>query len=223
MSLMETAQLSKSKFDKAKAESFAAYAVNLVNGGFLTMMVSIGHKTRLFDVMADLPAASRDEIARHAKLNERYVREWLGSMVTGRIVEYDGDKRTYWLPPEHAAAITRAAGVRNIASFAQWLSLLGEAEDRIVERFEKGGGLPYSAYPGFHKLMSEESARVQDAKLLDTRLPLVDGLLERIKKGIRVLDIGCGSGHALNLMAKTFPKSKFVGYDFSKEGIAAAK
>src|SRR5712692_3605782 len=216
-------QGSTSGFDKAKAESFAAYTVGLLNSGFLTLMISIGHKTGLFDVMATLQPSTSEQIARKAKLNERYVREWLGSMVTGKIVEYDSKNGTYKLPPEHASAITRAAGIRNLASRAQVLSLCGEVEEQVVECFRKGGGVPYSAYPRFAELMSEGSSKVQDARLIDTILPLIDGLVDRLKKGVSVLDVGCGAGHAINLMAKAFPNSSFAGYDFSKKGIAAAK
>src|SRR5712691_1571542 len=216
-------QGSTSGFDKAKAESFAAYTVGLLNSGFLTLMISIGHKTGLFDVMATLQPSGSEQIAWKAKLNERYVREWLGSMVTGKIVEYDSSNGTYKLPAEHAAAITRAAGINNLATRAQLLSLCGEVEEQVVECFRKGGGVPYSAYPRFTELMSEGSSKVQDARLIDTILPLVDGLVERLQKGISVLDVGCGSGHAINLMAKAFPNSRFVGYDFSDEGLAAGR
>ena len=221
---METVSLvSTSDFDKAKAESFAGYTVGLLNGGFLTLMISVGHKTGLFDAMATLQPSTSEEIARKAKLNERYVREWLGSMVTGKIVEYDSKNGTYKLPPEHAAAITRAAGIDNLATTAQYLSLCGEVEEQVVECFRKGGGVPYSAYPRFTKLMSEGSSKVQDARLVDTIIPLVDGLADRLRKGISVLDVGCGSGHAINLMAKAFPNSRFAGYDFSRRAIGAAK
>ncbi len=151
------------------------------------------------------------------------MREWLGSMVTGKIVEYDSSNGAYKLPAEHAAAITRAAGINNLATRAQLLSLCGEVEEQVVECFRKGGGVPYSAYPRFTELMSEGSSKVQDARLIDTILPLVDGLVERLQKGISVLDLGCGSGHAINLMAKAFLNSRFVGYDFSKKAIVAAK
>jgi SAM-dependent methyltransferase len=212
-----------SEFDKAKAESFAGYTVGLLNSGFLTLMISIGHKTGLFDSMATLEPSTSEQIAQKAKLNERYVREWLGSMVTGKIVEYDSRNRTYKLPAEHAVAITRAAGIDNLATIAQYLSLCGEVEEEVVECFRKGGGVPYSAYPRFTELMAEGSSKTQDARLVDTILPLVVGLVDRLEKGISVLDVGCGSGHAINLMAKAFPKSRFVGYDFSKKAVAAAK
>src|SRR5690348_683746 len=86
---------------------FAERLVQIINDGALSLMIGIGHRTRLFDVLADLPPSTAGEIARAAGLNERYVREWLGSMVTGRIVNYDPALGTYQLPPEHAELLTR--------------------------------------------------------------------------------------------------------------------
>lgn len=221
---METTSFSSEpEFDKSKAESFVGYMVGIHNGAYLSLMISIGHRTRLFDIMANMPPSSSEEIARKGKLNERYVREWLGAMVTGKIVEYNPETKSYRLPAEHAAAVTRSAGIDNLATQAQFIALFGNVEDQIVDCFRKGGGVPYSAYPRFAELMSEDSSKVHDARLIDTILPLVSGLVNRLRKGISVLDVGCGSGHAINLMAKAFSSSNFTGYDFSKKGIAAAK
>lgn len=194
----------------------------MVNDGMLCLMTGIGHKVGLFDTMSGMEAATSKEISKAAKLNERYVREWLGCMVTGRIVEYDPVKRKYRLPQERAAALTRAAGINNLAVFAQYIGLMAIVEDKIVECFRKGGGVPYSAYPKFQELQGEETARVFDAKLVDRIMPL-SGIVDRLTEGIDVLDIGCGEGHAINLMAKAFPKSRFHGYDISKEGIRTAR
>lgn len=208
---------------QAKAEAFAGQMLGIMNSSFLAFMTSIGHRTGLFDKMATLPPSTSEQIAQAAGLNERYVREWLGAMVTGRIVEYDPAGKTYRLPPEHAASLTRAAGPGNIANMIQMSALMGNVEDQIVDCFGKGGGVPYSAYPKFQQLMAEESAQVFDATLIDVTLPLVPGLVERLKAGIDVADVGCGSGHAINLMAKAFQNSRFTGYDFSEEGVAAGR
>jgi len=83
--------------------------------------------------------------------------------------------------------------------------------------------VPYSAYPRFHEVMAEESAQTVVAALTGSILPLVPGLTDRLEAGIDVLDLGCGSGRALTLMARTYPKSRFTGYDISEEGIARAR
>jgi 2-polyprenyl-3-methyl-5-hydroxy-6-metoxy-1,4-benzoquinol methylase len=105
----------------------------------------------------------------------------------------------------------------------QFIAVLGGVEDRIVECFRQGGGVPYSAYGRFHQVMAEESAQTVGGALMDTILPMVEGLTESLSRGIKVLDIGCGSGRTLNLLAETFPHSSFMGYDFSEEGIARAR
>jgi SAM-dependent methyltransferase len=209
--------------DETKAEEFTNRMLEILNGGMLSLMISIGHRTGLFDVMAGLPPSTSGEVAAAAGLNERYVVEWLGAMTTGRIVRHDAAARTFWLPPEHAACLTRAAGPDNLASQAQYVAMLGDVETQIVDCFKSGGGVPYSSYPAFQKLMAEESGQVFDATLLDVTLPLVSGLVDRLTAGIDVADVGCGSGHAINLMARAFPKSRFVGYDFSQEGIAVGR
>ncbi len=208
------------EFDQAKAEEFAERMVGVLNEGAIALMTSIGHRTRLFDALAELPPSTSEQIADAAGLNKRYVREWLGAMVTGKVVEHDPERDTYSLPPEHAAWLTRAAAPDNIAAFAQYIPLLGTVEDRIVECFEAGGGVPYSAYPRFQEVMAEDSGQTVVSALIDSILPLVPGLTERLGAGIDVLDVGCGSGRALNLMAHSFPDSRFVGYDLSEEGIA---
>ncbi len=209
--------------DQARAEEFAERMVGVLNEGAIALMTSIGHRTGLFDAMAGLPPSTSDQIASAANLNERYVREWLGAMVVGGIVEHDPEEGTYQLPREHAAFLTRTASPDNIAAFAQYIPLLGSVEDGIVESFRHGGGVPYSAFPRFHEVMAEDSGQTVLPALKDHILPLVPGLVERLEKGIDVLDVGCGSGRALNLMARTFPNSRFVGYDLSEEAIARAR
>ena len=207
--------------DQQKAQMFLGKMVGLLNGGLLGLMTSIGHRTRLFDKMSEMAPSTSEEIARAANLNERYVREWLGAMTAGGVLEYDAANKTYRLPPEHAASLTRAAGPGNLATMTQFLSLMGNVEDEIVESFKNGGGVPYSRYGKFQRLMAEESAQVYDATLVDVTLPLIPGIVERLKEGIDVLDVGCGKGHAINVMASAFPNSRFTGYDFSEEGVTA--
>ena len=211
------------ELDQAKAERFAERMVGVLNEGAIALMASIGHRTGLFDVMAGLPPSTSEQIASAAGLNERYVREWLAAMVVGRIVEHNPEDETYYLPQEHAAFLTRAASPDNIAVTAQLIPLMGSVEDGIVESFKNGGGVPYSAFPRFHEVMAEDSGQTVVAALTDHILPLVPGLSERLETGIEVLDVGCGSGRAINLMARSFPNSRFTGYDFSEEAIARAR
>jgi 2-polyprenyl-3-methyl-5-hydroxy-6-metoxy-1,4-benzoquinol methylase len=209
--------------DQTKAEAFAEQMVGILNGGALALMTSIGHRTRLFDTLAELPPATSGQIAAATGLHERYVREWLAAMVTGRIVEYDQTYETYHLPPEHAAWLTRAATPNNLAVTAQNIGLLGGVEDQIVSSFYEGGGVPYTAFQRFHEVMAEDSHQSVVVALTDHILPLAPGLTDALERGIDVLDLGCGSGRALTLLAQTFPHSRFTGYDFSEEAITTAR
>ena len=207
--------------NQAAVEAFAGQVIGWLNGAAIVQQLSIGHHTGLLDTLAGLPPSTTDEIAEAAGLNERYVREWLGTMVTGGVVAYDPTNRTYRLPPERAASITRAAGPNNLAVFAAFMPQIAQVEDGIIEAFRNGGGVPYSGFPKFQAMMAELSGQTLDATLLDVVVPLVPGLRERLEAGIDVADIACGSGHAINILARTFPRSRFTGYDFSAEGIAA--
>jgi 2-polyprenyl-3-methyl-5-hydroxy-6-metoxy-1,4-benzoquinol methylase len=209
--------------DMAKAEAFAEGMLGAFNDAGLILLTSLGQRTGLFDALAELPPSTSAQIAEATGLQERYVREWLGGMVVSRVIEYNPAERTYSLPAEHAAALTRAAGPNNVAAFAAYVPVLASVEDDVARCFRHGGGVPYSAYPRLQDVMAEDTGAVADATLVDVTLPLVPGLVDRLREGIEVADVGCGSGHALNVMANAFPASRFVGYDLSEEGIARAR
>lgn len=222
--MMSVAQAHETQLDQAEQEAFAGRMVQVLNDSCLGLMAGLGHESGLFDVMAGLaePCTS-EQIAQAAGLDERYVREWLGAMVTGGVVDYRPEQAVYKLPAEHAASLTRAAGPDNLARIAQDLSMLAEVEQQVLEAFHTGKGVPYSAYPRFQAIQAEESKEVYDLALVDGIVPLVPGLADRLREGIDVLDIGTGQGHAVNVLARAFPASRLRGLDKSEEGIAAAR
>lgn len=209
-------------YDDAKAEEFAGRILETLNGGAVAVMLSVGHRTGLFDAMAERGAATSEQLADAAGLNERYVREWLGAMTTGRIVEHDHGAGTYRLPAEHAAWLTRAASPDNLAVTAQWIPTLATVEDDIVECFEKGGGVPYERFSRFHEVMAEESNQTVLSVLFTHILPLVPLMTESLDAGASLLDLGCGRGRALLMMAERFPASTFQGFDLSTAAITHA-
>lgn len=209
--------------DTAKAEVFAGRVVTALNNGALCLMMSIGHRTGLFDVLREAPPATSEDVAKRAKLHERYVREWLGAMVCAGVVEVDPETSRYNLPPEHAAFLSRAAAADNMAVFAQWIRVFAGVEDDVIECFKKGGGVPYEKYERFHAVMREDSGQSVLSSLDAHVLPLVPGLEDRLAAGIRVLDAGCGSGRIMNHLAARFPNSRFTGMDLSQEAIAFAR
>jgi len=204
--------------DRKRVQEFARKLFGHYTSGMLTMMVDIGHKTGLFEALATAPDTSQ-RIADRAGLDERYVREWLGAMVTGGIVQYDPGSETFALPPEHAVCLTGTSS-RNLGANSQVLSMLARRLPRVVECFRNGGGVPYSEFrPDFTEYQDASWRLLYDGLLIKGFLPLAKGLPERLAAGIRVADLGCGTGHAINLMAREYPASTFIGYDLASDAI----
>ena len=201
-----------------KETGFDEWFLTAINGAALMMMISIGHRTGLFDIMSKMKWTDSQALAEKAGLNERYVREWLKALATGGIVEVDKEEN-FRLPGSHAKFLTRHSDNDNLAMFAQYISLMGGVEDDILECFYRGGGVSYDKYPRFHEVMAEDSGVTVLQALEDHILPLVPGLKKDLQEGIKVLDLGCGRGKALLKMAELYPDSSFVGIDLSDEAI----
>lgn len=208
--------------DRKRVQEFARKLFGHYTSGILTMMVDIGHKTGLFEAAAK-GAGTSQQIADRASLNERYVREWLSAMATGGIMEYDPSSRTFLLPPEHAVCLTGTSS-RNLAAGSQGLAMLAKRLPSVAECFRSGGGVPYSEFrPDFTEYMDASWRLLYDGLLIKGFLPVAKGLPERLAAGIRVADLGCGTGHAINLMAREYPRSDFVGYDIAEDAIQRAR
>lgn len=208
--------------DRKRVQEFARKLFGHYTSGMLTLMVDIGHRNGLFEAAAK-GAATSQQLADRAGLDERYVREWLGAMVTGGIMAYDAGSRTFTLPAEHAVCLTGTSS-RNLAANSQVLAMLAKRLEGVAACFRAGGGLAYSEYrPDFTEYMDASWRLLYDGLLIKGFLPAVKGLVERLAAGIRVADLGCGTGHAINVMAKEYPRSDFVGYDIADDAVARAR
>jgi len=202
--------------------AFGGRLLELLTGHALTMLLSIGHGTGLFEAAALGPATSV-ELAARAGLDERYVREWLAAMVTGRILRYQPDTGWYSLPAEHAPLLT-GAHARNIGPAADSLGVLAALLPSVRRCFAEGGGVRFAEFAAVAGAdLGQQWRHIYDEHLVDGFLGAAPGLLDRLRAGARVLDLGCGSGHAVNLMAREFPASKFVGLDNSADAIGLAE
>ena len=208
--------------DEARVEEFAGELFAHYTSGMLSLMIDLGHRTGLFETAAEGPATS-EELAARAGLQERYVREWLGAMVTGGIVDYDPGRGIYTLPAEHAACLS-GTGASNLAALAQLNTHLGKHLHQVATAFREGGGVPYSEFrPEFTDVIDAINRGSYSELIVDAWLPLAPGLVERLTAGARAVDIGCGTGYALILMARAFPASTFVGYDLAEDAIVRAR
>jgi SAM-dependent methyltransferase len=208
--------------DEARVEAFAGRLLATYTEAMVALMIDVAARTGLFETLAT-GAGTSDELAGRAGLVERYVRECLGALVTAGIVQHDPATGRYALPPEHAVCLS-GQGSLNLAPFSQVSTLLAGHVAGVSRAFRNGGGVPYEAFrPEFTKVMDAMSRGLLDEQLIDGILPLTGTLPERLDRGIRVADVGCGTGHAVNLLATTYPRSAFIGFDLSEEAIAAAR
>jgi 2-polyprenyl-3-methyl-5-hydroxy-6-metoxy-1,4-benzoquinol methylase len=207
--------------DAARAEEFGGRMLATVNGAMLGLAIGVGQRTGLYDVLAELEPSTSEQIAAHAGLQERYVREWLAGQLAGGIVEHDREAGTWWLPPEHALSLTTAAGPGNLAFLASGLSVFAELEDGVLAGFREGGGVPWTRM-GRVQAWQSELSRVMYHHALEPVLAFAPGLGERLREGIDVLDVGCGHGDVAVRLADAYPASRIVGYDQAPAAIAAA-
>lgn len=206
--------------DALKVGQFACHLSSLYQGALLTYLIDIAHRTGLFTAAAHGPATSVQLSAR-AGLSERYVREWLGAMVTGGVMDFDPASQTYTLPTEHTLLLT---GPSSMAPLAQTITPLAKHVHQVARAFRDGGGVPDADYrPEFTDALDVVLRSAYDQFLISAYLPLAPGLTKRLTAGARVADVACGTGHALVLLARTYPASNFVGYDLDDGAIARAR
>ena len=122
-------------------DAVAERLLGVVNDGGIAILGSIGHSTGLFETLGSLPPATSQQIADAAGLDERYVREWLGGVVTAGLVAYDPATRTYWLDESHRPFVT-GAGVDNLIRLTRLITMMGQVVPQIIEKFHTGAGSP---------------------------------------------------------------------------------
>src|SRR4051812_14379192 len=210
--------------DGEKLMQFVFRAVDEVGATLNAALVVMGDKLGLYRALAGAGALTPHELAARTGTAERYVREWLNAQAAGGYVGYDPETGSYALAPEQAIALTDADSPAYLPGFFELA--LGSVLDspRITEAVRSGAGV------GWH----EHNAHVHDgcerffrpgyhAHLIDEWLPALDGVVERLRRGARVADVGCGHGASTVLMAQAFPRSAFVGSDYHAGSIETAR
>jgi len=205
-------------------EAFIGQVVTDLSAAFSGVLVNVGRKLGLYKAMADLGACTSVALAEATGIRERYVREWLANQAAGSYVTYDAGTQTYALPPAQAMVLAldespvfMAPAFEVAASF--WLD-----ENQIVETFRSGDGLGWHAHN--HRMFCGTESFFRTgyrAHLVSAWLPALDGVVERLERGARVADIGCGHGASTLIMAQAFPKSSFLGQDYHDASIQTAR
>ena len=203
--------------------AFASAFTTWMNGGTIILGIDAGHRAGVFEALAAAGPSTSEELARCAGFSERELREWLGLMTVAGIVAYDPATQRYRLPAGPAMCLTGDTSF-NVAPVTRGLAVLAVHVEAVARSLRAGGGIPYAAFrPEFTDLMDAMNRRLYDEVLVDGYIDMVAGLRSRLESGIRVADIGCGTGHVVNLLARAFPASTFVGYDLAEDALAAAR
>jgi 2-polyprenyl-3-methyl-5-hydroxy-6-metoxy-1,4-benzoquinol methylase len=214
------ATLGNAKIDDAKLNEFMGRAVADMGAAMHAALIVIGDKLGLYKAMAGASWISPTELAEKTKTAERYVREWLNANAASGYVLYDPSTQRYQLPPEQAFALT----VQDLPGAFHIISSCFKDEPKITQAFRTGDGVGWHEHDANLFFGTERFFRPNyENNLLSSWLPSQEGVVQKLKTGAVVADVGCGHGASTFLMAKAFPKSRFYGFDYHSGSIEYAR
>jgi len=218
------ATLQTPAFDEAKLNAFMGRAVQDMGAALHASLVIIGDKLGLYKAMAGAGPMTPAEVAAKAKTDERYTREWLNANAASGYITYDPATKTYTLPPEQAFALAQDDSPAFIPGAFQVISACIRDEPKITDAFRTGKGVGWhehdpELFQGTERFFRPNYA----ANLISSWLPSLTGIVEKLEKGARVADVGCGHGASTILMAKAYPNSTFFGFDYHPASIEWAR
>ncbi|HUI83947.1 MAG TPA: class I SAM-dependent methyltransferase [Candidatus Binatia bacterium] len=211
------------KIDMDKLNAFIEHFVGDLGAAVHAGMVVIGEKLGLYKALAGGPISS-SELAARTGTDERYLREWLASQAAGGYITYDDTSGKFSLTEEQAFALANEDSPAYLpGAFELALGSLA-AVPRIADSFRTGAGMGWhehadGVFHGCEKFFRPGYA----ANLVSSWIPALQDVKERLEAGARVADVGCGKGASTLLMAKSFPSSRFFGFDYHDKSIEAAR
>ena len=196
------------------------HLVRVINDAWLTLALSLGERLGLNTLLASLSPIEATALAERAGVPVRSAEDWLWTLTAARIVEQSAG--VFTLKPDYIDALTPSGGALHWSRIAEQIVAMATLEDALVGALRNGGGMPASAYEGrIVDVLAVESGPIFATALLDEVVPLL-GVAERLDAGARVLDLGCGSGALVTILAERFPASRFVGVDQSSDAVRAS-
>jgi 2-polyprenyl-3-methyl-5-hydroxy-6-metoxy-1,4-benzoquinol methylase len=209
--------------DEAKMQAFLVRAVGDIGAAMSAVLALIGDKLGLYKAMAGAGPLTIAELARKTGTTERYIREWLGNQAAGGYITYDAATEKYTLPAEQAAALADENSPFFISGAWEVIAAVFKAEPRMAENFRTGGGLDWGEHDCRLFSGTERFFRPNyRGNLISSWIPALDGVQAKLEAGGKVADVGCGHGASTILMAQSFPKSRFFGFDLHGPSIATA-
>jgi SAM-dependent methyltransferase len=209
--------------DEAKLNAFLGKAVGDLGAAMSATLMLVGDRLGLYKELAK-GALTSEQLAQKTGTHERYVREWLGNQGAGGYVEYDAANDTWYLTPEQALCLADPAGPVDMPGAYNIVEATFHALGRTLENFRSGKGMEWGEHHAclFHG--TERFFRAgYNANLIAAWLPALEGVVPKLQRGGKVADVGCGHGASTLLMARTYPNSQFVGYDYHAESIRVAR
>ena len=210
--------------DQEKLDRFMGQFVGELGAAMNASLVLIGVKLGLYKAMAGAGPVTPEQLAKKTNTHERYVREWLAAQAAGGYVTYDPEMRTFTLPEEQAFALADEESPAYVPGAFHVISALMKDEPKILEAFRTGEGVGWDEHdPGLFEGTEKFFRPNYAANLVSSWIPALEGVDKRLKEGARVADVGCGHGASTILMAKAYPKSTFVGFDYHGPSVGRAR
>jgi 2-polyprenyl-3-methyl-5-hydroxy-6-metoxy-1,4-benzoquinol methylase len=209
--------------DETRLHAFLGRALSDLGGALSATLVLIGDQLGLYKALAR-SAMTAAELAAATDTSERYVREWLGNQAAGGYVDYDAGSDRYSLNPEQALCMADPDSPVDVPGAYSIVEAVFHAMERTREDFRSGAGMEWGEH---HSCLFHGTERFfragYNAHLLGEWLPALDGVVDRLRTGGKVADVGCGHGASTLLMARAFPASTFIGYDYHGPSIEVAR
>lgn len=209
--------------DDEKLRQFMGKIMVDLGGAVSVPLVRIGLRLGLYQAMNGAGPMTSLDLAEKANISERYAREWLAQNAASGYLTYDRASQRFELPPEQAMAFADQDGPFFIGGAFDTVGALYQTEPLVEAAFKSGGGIDWGDHAGCVFCAVGAMLRPRySANIVQNWLPALDGVIDKLQLGAKVADVGCGTGYSTFIMAKAFPNSTFIGYDFHEPSIAHA-
>ena len=210
--------------DETKLNQFVGQMLADLGGAGSVAMVRMGDSLGLYKTLHAKGPMTVEEFTAAADVNQRYLREWASHQAASKYLTYDSTTQKFSLSEEQAMVFAIDDSPFNmLGAFDSAVAIIGN-QDKVEPAFRNGGGVSWGDQSTCLACSTARFFRAgYKANLIDHWLPALDGMIEKLQRGAKVADVGCGHGVSTVIMAQAFPNSQFVGYDFHASSIEHAR